>query len=898
MKEQEIFSKLLSIKKESDIDKLLNDLQVADSSKQPKGERYVWRFLGNSMSNAANIHTTSVTIAPIIERITNSFDAMIQLKEYEKNEGEPQPKQNLPRSPREAVEKWFEIPKGDTAIVGNSMDDAKRTKFAESIVSIELHESDIPRYPTIVVSDKGIGQEPDEFPVTLLSLGNSNKFTSPHLHGTYGHGGSSTYRFCKYSIVLSRRSDISKPKNRDLGWTVIRRNESLNIWDYRYKKMEEVNQPPIYEYLCLSDGSIPHISSSIVDKKFEQGTYIVHIQFDAKDWENLSRGLGYRLFRNYLFDPVLPFRLIDRRKDKDEFSRNMFGDRSTLSDAKYVKYHNEAEMQWTNGGKLIVRYWLLHDENNPASRPLSNHLERENSRNTIIVTLNGQRHGSLEKSLIVKKCRLPRVGDSLLVQVVLDGLPREAKGKLFTSGREKIVEQGDEITTLESKLIECFTDDDKLREWEDRLGEIRSQNDETIKEVTKILDKLITIGIESGIGGSDKLSQPGGTGTTMEYKPHDPPTSFKIKSYQDPLEITKEQRKTIQVELNGPDNLFTRRKNRGYISCILPEDPGISVAVMTTKFKNGRLPIIIFAEKDAKEFEVKKLKLIFESENLTEKLISEKKYTIIPEETYISVDPPTEFRILRNEPIILFIERNNTIPIIFNGPNDILTRPNESAELNIDFNYDNAKLVRRIGPYNGKFQITLYVDSKAEDGNEFNLSCKLTMSDGTELLDNKKCKIKKKRDEEEKQKGSSTTVSRPNYEIKHVHRIDWPNLGWNEENVGKFDIIKDSDGKDKLRLIVNVDNCNIEEERSRRRRLNQTEKNIQNLENKYVAHIAYHLYQQYDYEKEDYNQEVESRDSESEKRDFTEEQKAEELKRVSKTLVLSFKTLKSLDDED
>jgi hypothetical protein len=106
------------------------------------------------------------------------------------------------------------------------------------------------------------------------------------------------------------------------------------------------------------------------------------------------------------------------------------------------------------------------------------------------------------------------------------------------------------------------------------------------------------------------------------------------------------------------------------------------------------------------------------------------------------------------------------------------------------------------------------------------------------------------------------------------------------------------EGKDLLRLIVNVDNCNMDDERNRRRKLSQIEKSIQNLENKYVAHIAYHLYQQYDYEKEEYSTEVDTSDKPMEKKELTDEQRDEELRRVSKTLVLSFKSMKSLDIDD
>jgi hypothetical protein len=905
--EESIIKKLITITRESDLLKFLNSLDIADSTKPPKGHKFMWRLLNDSMSNAANIHTTTVTIAPIIERVTNGFDACIELEEYKHNKGEKIPRERLPVSPRDAVEKWFNIPGGDTAIFGVAMPDPARTKLSESLVNVELHDSDDPRNPTVVIHDFGIGQHPDEFIKTLLSLGRSNKFTSPHLHGTYGHGGASTYRFCKYSIIVSRRNPIAADKKDDqVGWSIVRTDESLEFWDYKTNKLEYINHPPVYEYLCLSDGSIPKISFKVAKKYLEGGTYISHIEYKAKEWENLSRGLGYRLFRNYLFDPVLPFRLIDKRESRESFARNMFGDRSVLETAPYVVYHNIAEEKWPNGGKLVVRYWLLHNQDDPASRPLGLHLERENSRNSIIVTLNGQRHGTLEKSLISKKSRLPRVSESLLVQVVLDDLPREVKGRLFTSGRNELVKEGIEIELLEQKLIDIFMDDKKLEDWENKLGEIRSQDDESIKTVTQMLDKLLNIGIETGIGGSEKLSIFGGAGIIGDYVFQDPPTTFKIKNAQDPLEFVKNEKRIIIIELNGPNNLFSRRNNRGLVKVILPEESGLEVSVLTSKFKDGRLPVTIFAKNDAIEFETKQIKFIFQCENLVTDLGIERNYIIVPPEQYIAVDPPTEFKILRKSPIYLTSGKNNTISIGFNGPNDILVRTTNRAQFDVSFDYKYASYIRRIGPFNGKFQITIFIDKKAKENDTFDIECKLKLANGTQLSDIKNCIIVPEKEQEEKKKGGETTVSKPNYKIKRVRKDDWEILGWNEEKVGKFGVKKDEEGKDILELMVNVDSHYIEDERNRRRNQRQNEKSVQNIENKYVAYIAYHQFLQYDAEKEEYSSEVIKKEESSEGikkeesngNELTDEQKEEEMKRVAKTLVLSFRTLKALDESE
>ena len=528
-KRSNLLKRLLAITSESEIEEFLTRLSVGDSSKPPGKEEYAWKPVGGSLSNAANIHTTEFSIAPIIERITNSFDAAIEVKEYQSNKGRPLDYNSLPESPRRAVEHWWGIKNGDTAFYGENLSPEKRTEFARSIVEVILKESGNENQPTVLIKDAGIGQTPDEFTATLLKLGKSNKISKRHLHGTYGHGGSSSFRFSNYSIIVSRRHPCDAIKDStSIGWTIVRKNSKSKIlWDWEDKKLVEIKTGPVYEYLCYADGQIPRCPS--IEIQGFVGTHIAHIAYQGKEWQNLSI-VGYRFFRNYLFDPVLPYRLDDSRDKKTPFQRNMFGARSTLekNENKDVRYKNESVENLSNSGKLTFRYWLLHDPLEPARRPLSNYTERQKSRNTIIVTLNGQRHGTLEKSLISKVARLPRVSDSLLVQVLVDEVGRELIGELGTSARSQLVQEGWPFELIQDKLVECLKDDTELQRWEVELSEIHIADDESTKEVTRLLDRLIDIGVDLGKGTADTNKVPSGGGSSREYTPNDPPTLLEI----------------------------------------------------------------------------------------------------------------------------------------------------------------------------------------------------------------------------------------------------------------------------------------------------------------------------------------------------------------------------------
>ena len=355
--------------------------------------------------------------------------------------------------------------------------------------------------------------------------------------------------------VLNGKEDL-------IGWTIIRKDNSMAVYSEKDKEVVQIKKPPIYQYLCLISGEVPFMIPDDDVFDISHGSWVTHIEYSAREWHNLSRGLGFRLFRNYLFDPVMPFRLEDLRSNRESFNRNMFGSRSTLMGSSDVAYSNEATEYLEDGGVLKIRYWVLFDNSDPTKRPLTNYLERENSRDTIILTLNGQRHAVLEKSIIAKELRLSNLSQCLLVQIEVDGLSRLMKSRLFTSNRENTVDDENEIDLIKTKLKECLEEDEELKEWERRILVQISKitDDKSSKSVKNILDRLIQIGIMPGFGGSHDVSIEGGTGSSTEYKPQDPVTSLRFITTQDPIEVIEDKPKTINLEINGPNDLFTRRK--------------------------------------------------------------------------------------------------------------------------------------------------------------------------------------------------------------------------------------------------------------------------------------------------------------------------------------------------
>jgi len=141
-----------------------------------------WRPLGDIPNN---IHTVDVASDPalaLVERPTNSIDALLDLRSIERGETAP--------TPHEGAKEWWGVPSDGLS----AMDERDRRRLADEI-RVTMLESGQPDRPTIVIQDRGTGQHPDDFPQTHVSLLASNKKSSCHLMGVYNAGGAASYKF-------------------------------------------------------------------------------------------------------------------------------------------------------------------------------------------------------------------------------------------------------------------------------------------------------------------------------------------------------------------------------------------------------------------------------------------------------------------------------------------------------------------------------------------------------------------------------------------------------------------------------------------------------------------------------------------------------------------------------
>jgi hypothetical protein len=266
-----------------------------------------WYPVGADRGNAGRIKLAGSPENPIGERIINAVEALIELacqKELLLTQNS-----RLPKSPRDAVRRYFGLPPLDqlpldTKLMKGNKPTKEVTEIAERI-KVALRQEGRGKDYSIIVEDDGIGQSALRMHETLLSLGCSDKPDKPYLIGMFGQGGSSAFAASVYSWFISRRSaELPDHKGGGIGWTIVR-------------QIMPVGRRDVYwAYLAAGpDGEVPRLPESAADAiGFKRGTKIGHIGYKFAT-SNQAYGL-YSSLNHLLFNPILPYYIVTR-KDKE-----------------------------------------------------------------------------------------------------------------------------------------------------------------------------------------------------------------------------------------------------------------------------------------------------------------------------------------------------------------------------------------------------------------------------------------------------------------------------------------------------------------------------------------------------------------------------------------------------
>ena len=455
---KQLFNKLYLAQTQDDVDKIIN---VHPDIFKPEN----WYPLGEDENYFAVIENQqSSPIAALIEKITNSIDAVLMKKCLEAG---IDPKSNqAPQSMDEARTDFFPDHR--------DWDLARyRNQQAESIQIL----ADGPRRNTsLIIYDDGEGQHPEEFENTFLSLLRGNKNEIHFVQGKYNMGGSGAIVFCgkkRYQLIGSKRYDNTG----EFGFTLIR--------EHPLSKAEEgTKKNTWYEYLKI-DREIPAFQANqqdlnLFNRKFTTGSIIKLYSYDLPSGiSDISRDLNQSI-NEYLFEPVLPVYTIEKeeRYPKSSLRRGLYGLKRRLEqeDNKYVEESFSLDFEDELFGQMKVTCYIFKTKiDNRSAKETKETIQREffKNRMSVLFSVNGQAHGHYTSEFITRSLKLNLLKEHLLIHVDCTKMAPNFRRELFMASRDRL-KDGEETRALRKFLA------DKLGAKDGRLAEIQKRRKNSI----------------------------------------------------------------------------------------------------------------------------------------------------------------------------------------------------------------------------------------------------------------------------------------------------------------------------------------------------------------------------------------------------------------------------------
>ncbi len=455
---RQLFDKLYFSQTENDVDKIVNAYPDIFKSEN-------WYPLGEDENYFAVIENQQSTpIAALIEKITNSIDAVLTKKCLQAGIN---PKSNqAPQSMDEARTNFFPNHR-DWDLSG------LRNQQAESIQIL----ADGPRGKTsLIIYDDGEGQHPEEFENTFLSLLRGNKNEIHFVQGKYNMGGSGAIVFCgkkRYQLIGSKRyNNIG-----EFGFTLIREHPLSEA-------EESTKKNTWYEYLKI-DGKIPAFQTDrqnlgLYNRPFTTGTIIKLYSYDLPAGiSDISRDLNQSI-NEYLFEPVLPVYTIEKeeRYPKSSLRRGLYGLKRRLEqeDNKYVEESFSEEFDDALFGKMKVTCYVFRTKIDDRSvKETKETIRREFFKNnmSVLFSVNGQVHGHYTSEFITRSLKLNLLKEHLLIHVDCTDMNYDFRKELFMASRDRL-KSGEETRILRKFLA------GKLGAKDGRLTEIQKRRKDSI----------------------------------------------------------------------------------------------------------------------------------------------------------------------------------------------------------------------------------------------------------------------------------------------------------------------------------------------------------------------------------------------------------------------------------
>jgi|MDTC01.3.fsa_nt_gb hypothetical protein len=494
-------------------------------------DQSLWRNYGNKEGSWAIVNNQGNPSFALTEKITNCVDAILMNQCFEKK---MHPKSNdpgLPKTPTEAVHKYFETKKEISnynleeklfendidSVAGLQLywDDKKARKIAENI---NVSVGGDGQHPNIAIVDQGEGQTPENLPNTLMSLHVGNKKSIKFAQGKWNQGGSGAIRHTgtdsgeSMQFVLTKRNpNIIKNfikeqvgKYDEWSFTILRRNPpskgSTDVSEVVYLAPSPNNMPLSFKsdkFPIFPEKSGNQLSQ--FGRETESGTLVVLYEYNLSTSHALMGSASlYRRLDIQMPKLPLPVRIIETRKkfrSEKEQSLTMRGF-SNFQENQYIKKKKESPLETISPRRGFIRcedYRITYDIFCFKKGKGKTYIP---SSAGLLWTVNGQTHAISNKEIFkIDKLSFNEIADDLIVVIDCTDITGRDREDFFKSSRDRLDTSFHLYKEVRDSLIDDLSQNEDLKNIiqkriEDSLDEDEITDPKTLEDIQKLLQDL------------------------------------------------------------------------------------------------------------------------------------------------------------------------------------------------------------------------------------------------------------------------------------------------------------------------------------------------------------------------------------------------------------------------
>lgn len=594
-----------------------NSLAVVELLKKKNlwEDKSLWKLYGNKEGSYGTANSQGNATFALTEKITNAVDAILMSKCFEEKLHPKSENANLPKSPLNAVNRYFETPKEikeyknkyKKTLFGDDLDeikgqqvywDDKKSKLVAENISVGVGGDDTQyKWPNIAIVDKGEGQTPEKLPTTIMSLHEGNKKGIEFAQGKWNQGGAGAIVHCgsdtgvHLQFALTKRNPkIIKnfhkeqtPKSDEWSFTILRRDKAQR----GTSSISEASflSPSDGLPLSFKSGTMPIFpdkKGNLFGRESEHGTVILLFEYKVASSQALrGKDCLYRQLDVQLPKIPLPIRVYETRKrftSEKEQSLSCRGF-SNFQENQFLKDKRESPLEDVSPRRGFMRvdnYKISYDIFCFKKKGGETYIPKSAG---ILWTVNGQTH-AITKNNFFRRQELSfnEIARDIIIVVDCTDIDGSDREDFFKATRDRIDTENKHYKEVRDNLIDQLKDHQDLREIikkriDESVNEDEIEDQKTLEELQKLLEELSDEEkdfLPAGLSLKKKIQKEEGPGK-FDLPKKKFPTYFCYKELKNKKEekqhISKEVEinKTISYNFvtNAVDDYFERQISPG-----------------------------------------------------------------------------------------------------------------------------------------------------------------------------------------------------------------------------------------------------------------------------------------------------------------------------------------------